>query len=98
MNHDADSWSSDTTVGDEQSTSSTMDDANAPDGELESTDARRSQRQTHDTGPELDHVRIDNGDSPDECAIFPAEAPEEELMSNWIAATQGSFVDLESIR
>ncbi|ELZ07497.1 MULTISPECIES: DUF7511 domain-containing protein [Natrialba] len=91
MTHDADSWSSDTTVGDEQSTSSTVDDANAP----VDPDARR---QTHDTGPELDHVRIDNGDSPDECAIFPADAPEEELMSNWIAATQGSFVDLESIR
>lgn len=58
-----------------------------------------------DTGPdpdepsaELDHVTIENETAPDECAIFPSRATEDELAGNWISASEGSFVDLESIR
>ncbi|SDQ29670.1 DUF7511 domain-containing protein [Natronobacterium texcoconense] len=61
-----------------------------------------------DTGPadgspddctlELDHVTVENDDAPDECAVFPREASEEELMNCWIVAQEHSFVDLESMR
>ncbi|WP_121742136.1 DUF7511 domain-containing protein [Natronorubrum halophilum] len=47
---------------------------------------------------ELDHATIENEDAPDECAIFPREATEEELMTNWITAHDDSFVSLTSMR
>lgn len=47
---------------------------------------------------ELDHITVENDDAPDECAVFPREATEEELMTAWITAQEGSFVDLESMR
>ncbi|WP_049922684.1 DUF7511 domain-containing protein [Halopiger djelfimassiliensis] len=60
---------------------------------------------TQRTGPEetaaaiaLDHVTIENENAPDECALFPREASEEELMTNWITAHDESFVALESMR
>ncbi|ELY70903.1 DUF7511 domain-containing protein [Natrinema versiforme] len=46
----------------------------------------------------LDHVTIENDDAPDECAIFPYDASEDELMTAWISAYDGSFVALESMR
>ena len=47
---------------------------------------------------ELDHITVENEDALDECAVFPREATEDELMTNWITAHEGSFVDLESMR
>ncbi|SDJ99672.1 MULTISPECIES: DUF7511 domain-containing protein [Natronorubrum] len=47
---------------------------------------------------ELDHVTVENDDAPNECAIFPREASEEALMTNWISAHEDSFVALESMR
>lgn len=47
---------------------------------------------------ELDHVTIENEGAPDECAMFPRHATEEELMTNWIEAHDDAFVDLESMR
>jgi hypothetical protein len=37
-------------------------------------------------------VELDRG--PDRCTIYPVEAPESELVTNWITATGDSFVDL----
>ncbi|SFB71225.1 hypothetical protein SAMN05444422_101397 [Halobiforma haloterrestris] len=51
-----------------------------------------------EAGFELDHVTVENDNAPDECAVFPRAASEEELMTNWIAAHEGAFVDLESMR
>ncbi|PCR92317.1 DUF7511 domain-containing protein [Natrinema ejinorense] len=47
---------------------------------------------------QLDHVTIENDNAPDECAIFPHGASEDELMTNWITAHDDSFVDLQSMR
>ncbi|ELY42892.1 DUF7511 domain-containing protein [Natronorubrum tibetense] len=47
---------------------------------------------------ELDHVTVENDDAPNECAIFPREASEEALMTNWISAHEDSFVAVESMR
>ncbi|QCS43654.1 hypothetical protein [Natrinema versiforme] len=47
---------------------------------------------------ELDHVTVENDDAPDECAIFPHEASEDELRTAWISAYDDSFVALESMR
>ncbi|AXR79151.1 DUF7511 domain-containing protein [Natrarchaeobaculum sulfurireducens] len=47
---------------------------------------------------ELDHVTVENEDAPNECAIFPREASEEQLMTAWISAHDDSFVALESMR
>lgn len=116
MTYDADSRSSDTELGDEQSsedgngtetgdvheqepspTTATDTDANT-DREHARESHRNGSNLGADPSPELDHVTIDNGEEADECAIFPADAPEEELMTNWISAIEGSFVDLESMR
>ncbi|ELY47880.1 MULTISPECIES: DUF7511 domain-containing protein [Natronorubrum] len=53
---------------------------------------------TEEPTAELDHATIENENAPDECAIFPREATEEELMTNWITAHADSFVSLESMQ
>ncbi|WP_049912740.1 DUF7511 domain-containing protein [Natrialba hulunbeirensis] len=71
----------------------------APTGSSESTaPSTHPDRDGPSPTIELDHVTIENGSQADECAIFPADAPEEELMTNWVAALEGSFVDLDSVR
>lgn len=52
----------------------------------------------NDETNELVHVTVENDDAPDECAIFPANASEAELMTNWVTAQDDSFVSLESMR
>ncbi|WP_246998688.1 DUF7511 domain-containing protein [Halosolutus gelatinilyticus] len=47
---------------------------------------------------DLEHVTIENPDAPDECAIFPRGADDDELMTTWITAHDDSFVDLASMR
>lgn len=47
---------------------------------------------------ELDHVTVEPDDAPDECALFPHGANEDELMTTWISAHDDSFVDLGSMR
>lgn len=47
---------------------------------------------------ELDCVTIENEDAPDECALFPREASEDELEGAWIVAYDDGFVPLESMR
>ncbi|ELY93571.1 hypothetical protein C482_19274 [Natrialba chahannaoensis JCM 10990] len=74
-------------------------DLTDPTGDTEST-AQSTHPDRDGPSPtiELDHVTIENGSQANECAIFPADAPEEELMTNWIAAIEGSFVALDSMR
>lgn len=51
-----------------------------------------------DVGPDLDCITVENDGAPDECAIFPREASEPELLDTWISAQGEAFVDLESIQ
>ncbi|SEW03668.1 DUF7511 domain-containing protein [Natrinema salifodinae] len=46
----------------------------------------------------LDHVTIENPDAPDECAMFPRDASEDEMQTAWISAYDDSFVNLETMR
>jgi hypothetical protein len=41
---------------------------------------------------------VEYDDAPDECTIYPADAQEWELMTRWITAREGSYVDLEEMR
>lgn len=61
-------------------------------------DSRRERTEPDDPTVELDHVTIELDSAPDECAIFPRDASDEQLLTCWITAQGGSFVDLESIR
>lgn len=67
-----------------------------PNTNANDADARRSDDESPSHG--FDYVTIENDDTPNECAIFPRNATEGELMTNWIAAHEGSFVGLESMR
>ncbi|WP_394741245.1 DUF7511 domain-containing protein [Natronococcus roseus] len=62
------------------------------------TDPDAEQTPSRDTSLELDSVTIQNNDGPNECAMFPRNATEMELMTNWIAAYDDGFVRLESMR
>ncbi|MCU4751129.1 hypothetical protein OB919_03885 [Halobacteria archaeon AArc-curdl1] len=48
--------------------------------------------------PPIDCITIENDDGPDECAMFPRYGSNESLMTTWISAREGSYVDRESIR
>lgn len=36
--------------------------------------------------------------APDECTIYPVDAADEELVTKWITAEEGSFVELDAMR
>jgi hypothetical protein len=36
-------------------------------------------------------------DAPDECTIFPAGISEDELLTTWISAQEGSYVSLDEM-
>lgn len=55
-------------------------------------------RRAAEQSVELDHITVENDGEADECAMFPREATEQELMTNWITAHDDSFVALESMR
>lgn len=53
---------------------------------------------TDESPIDLDSVTVENEDAPDECALFPREASEDELQTAWIVAHDDGFVSLESMR
>ena len=64
-----------------------------------SYDVTRTDRTgTDERALELEHVTITCADGPDECAIFPRETPDDELLGSWITAQGESFVSLEAMR
>ncbi|WP_207586681.1 DUF7511 domain-containing protein [Halomontanus rarus] len=44
----------------------------------------------------FEHVVV-NDDGTAECTIFPSSCDDEEIVTNWLTAKRGSFVDLESM-
>lgn len=46
----------------------------------------------------LASVVVEYTNEPDECTIFPTNVSREELLTRWISARDGSYVDLEAIR
>ena len=43
-------------------------------------------------------VIVSTGHGPDVCTIFPLDVGEEELLTTWISAEEGSFVPLAEMR
>ena len=61
-------------------------------------DTRPNVTEPTESSPELEHITVENDEAPDECALFPREASERELLTTWITAQEGSYIDLESAR
>ncbi|MFC6731421.1 MULTISPECIES: hypothetical protein [unclassified Haladaptatus] len=61
--------------------------------------AATSEFTSRDRWPEfdLDYTLETNGPT-EECTVYPREATEDELMTQWITAAAGSFVDLKDAR
>ncbi len=51
-----------------------------------------------DCGQPLQAIVEKYEERPDQCTIFPSQTDGVERMSTWITATEGSFVDLQTIR
>ena len=53
-------------------------------------------------GPDVavgfEHVTVDRDGRPTECTIFPRDCDEDEILTHWITASEGSFVSLEERR
>ncbi|WP_232703040.1 DUF7511 domain-containing protein [Halobacterium wangiae] len=43
-------------------------------------------------------ARIESQDGREECTLFPAHAPADELVTTWVTAADDAFVDLKTIR
>lgn len=41
---------------------------------------------------------VESGDGHTECTIYPVSVPQEERLTTWITAREGSFVDLDARR
>jgi hypothetical protein len=41
---------------------------------------------------------VEYDDEPDECTLYPTEASEKALVTEWITAEEGSYVDLDEMR
>lgn len=41
---------------------------------------------------------VEYSDEPTECTIYPGDAPPEQLLTTWISAREGSFVDPTEMR
>ncbi|MFB6184548.1 MAG: transcriptional regulator [Haloarculaceae archaeon] len=51
-----------------------------------------------DLSPLLVAVVSDPAEGPVECTIFPSDAAGSELITTWMTAREGSFVDLAAMR
>lgn len=51
-----------------------------------------------DDGSEYASIVVPTDDQPAECTIFPVDATEDELVTTWISAEDGSFVALCDMR
>jgi hypothetical protein len=49
-------------------------------------------------GGEYAAIVVPADDSPPECTIFPLDATEDELLTTWVSAEEGSFVALDEMR
>lgn len=45
----------------------------------------------------FEHVVV-HDDGTAECTIFPSSCDDKEIVTNWVTAKRGSFVDLESMQ
>lgn len=50
------------------------------------------------TDGELEHTLVERDDGRTECTVFPRDCDDEEIVTRWITAHEGSFVSLDSQR
>ena len=50
------------------------------------------------TLPRYDAEIVRYDDAPDECTIYPADTEEWDLLTTWISAAEGSYVELAAMR
>jgi hypothetical protein len=43
-------------------------------------------------------ARVESQNGSEECTLFPAHAPAEELVTTWVTAADDAFVDLHTVR
>ncbi|MCU4741002.1 hypothetical protein OB955_13115 [Halobacteria archaeon AArc-m2/3/4] len=66
-----------------------MSSTHAPVGDETGTESGRSAT--------FEHVVV-NDDGATECTIFPSSCDDEEIVTHWLTAKRGSFVDLASMQ
>jgi hypothetical protein len=54
------------------------------------------QEQTPDIG--LEHAVVENDSDTAECTLYPRECADEELVTRWLTAEEGSYVSLDGMR
>jgi hypothetical protein len=62
------------------------------------TDEVPTLRTPDDCPVSLTAAVVERGDGLDECMLYPADADEEALVTEWITAEEGSYVELDSMR
>ena len=62
------------------------------------TSIDHARRRSNDEAPEWISVVESHDDAPDECTIYPLGCPDHELVTTWITAQEGSFVDVDDVR
>lgn len=51
-----------------------------------------------DRPAELEHVTVEYEDAPSACTLYPRRCSESDLVTHWITAEEGSFVDRSDVR
>jgi hypothetical protein len=51
-----------------------------------------------ETDDVLEHAVVENGADPTECTVYPRDCAEEELLTRWLTAAEGSYVSLDEMR
>lgn len=51
-----------------------------------------------DRSAELDHVTVEYENAPSACTLYPRDCSEADLVTHWLTAEEGSFVDLADVR
>jgi hypothetical protein len=64
----------------------------------DATSIDSERRRSNSEAPEWVSVVEYYDDAPDECTIYPLGCPDHELVTTWITAQEGSFVDADDIR
>ena len=62
------------------------------------TDETPGQRTAGDRPVALTTVVVEREGGPDECTLYPSDADDGTLVTEWITAEEGSYVELDAVR
>jgi hypothetical protein len=75
-----------------------MTEFDSPTEHCDPASARDDRRDDDRHTPSVVATVEEHDEGPAECTLFPCNVDGVELMTTWITAQEGSFVDLESMR